>query len=233
MRTVAAVLTLLCATASADENPCGGGNPCGGYDPCGGGWTEAPPEDPHKALCTEAWANAKSASQSDTNTCSRYFAREADIASDAMWKIPASQIAVLIQRLDACGKKCDVVDDAKAWLVKAAHSHFDLVDPVTNESIDALLDKTLAGKKLVMADVEKLSSVSLWKLRNAPYARHGRTFKTVDLQTFFYGDRGKDVAATKLLPLKPNPKFDESQLNKTDEDNVSVVIAAIHKRGEK
>src|SRR5437764_14772 len=184
MRSVAAILCLVGATAWADDNPCGGGNPCGGYDPCGGSWTEPQANaDPHKTLCTGSWATAKTSSQGDTNTCSRYFAREADINSDAMWKIPAAQIAVLIQRLDACGKKCDVVDDAKAWLVTAAHSHFDLVDPVTNESIEPLLDKALGGKKPVAADVEKLSSGSLWTPRSAPYARHGRAFKTVDLQT--------------------------------------------------
>ena len=229
MRSAVAILLVVGASAWADD---GHGN----YDPCGGSWSDpgpAPPDetaDPHKTLCTEAWATAKSPSATDTATCAHYFAREVDFSSDAVWKVPAAQIAVLIQRIDGC-KSCDA--DAKPWLVKAARLHFDLVDPVTNESIEPQLDKALAGNKLVAAEVGKLASVSLWKLRNAPYARHGRPFKTADLQTFYYGDRGKDVAQTKLLPLKPNPKFTDALLDKTDDANVSVVMAEIHKRGEK
>lgn len=41
------------------------------------------------------------------------------------------------------------------------------------------------GSKLVSADLEKLSKAQLRLMRNAIYARHGRTFKSIDLQSLF------------------------------------------------
>jgi hypothetical protein len=67
--------------------------------------------------------------------------------------------------------------------------------PASAESPASAEGKIVAGYALSPADVAGLSTSELRRLRNAVYARHGRTFKSPDLQTYFnsrpwYSPRG-------------------------------------------
>lgn len=133
------------------------------------------------------------------------------------------------------GTKCQQAMTAFLILQKAGQSHFVMLDPVTEKSIEPTLAKLLAGKKITAKELDGVSSVTLWKFRNAPYARHGRPFKSPDLATLFYAPRAAkdDVRGDQtLLPLAENPKFKESMLDKIDKANVATVMAAIKKRRE-
>jgi hypothetical protein len=106
-----------------------------------------------------------------------------------------------------------------------------LVDASTGRTIEPLLAKVLAGQRLSADDVKPLSADSLSRLRNAPYARHGRVFKNPALQAFFYAPRPGELA-TRLLPLQPNAAFAEALLDGNDKANVAVVTAEQRRRGK-
>lgn len=103
-----------------------------------------------------------------------------------------------------------------------------LFENVAVGSIEAQLRKVLAGQELTEADLfvddegMDLSPLSLWKLRNAAYARHGYQFKTADLNTFFYGPR-EPVGEPKLLPLETKGTTKKVELSKADTANVRLI----------
>jgi hypothetical protein len=105
-----------------------------------------------------------------------------------------------------------------------------MIDPATHQSIEPLLAKVLAGERLVPEALAPLSALSLSRLKNAPYARHGRRFKTPDLEAFFYGPRAGE-SASKVLPLKADPAFRDSVLDASDRKNVETVQAELRRRG--
>lgn len=121
-----------------------------------------------------------------------------------------------------------IIDRAIEFFEGAARSHFSLSDPGTgwNDRIDEFLETIFAGKPLRSQALPLLSPVSLWKLRNAIYARHGRPFKNPDLQRFFYGDRGLPDETTPLLPRKVNPRFHERMLTAEDKANLALIKKA-------
>lgn len=101
-----------------------------------------------------------------------------------------------------------------------------------------LLKELLAGEALTWealmphgeGDVPCFSRVSLWKFRNAPYARHGFKFKTEDLNRFFYDARpeGLTDSAGEPIELLPLPRGTHAKvtLTPTDHKNVALVIKA-------
>jgi hypothetical protein len=104
-----------------------------------------------------------------------------------------------------------------------------LIDPATGKSFEPILALALAGKPIDPASLEALSVDTLVRLRNAPYARHGRPFKMAALQAFFYDPR---PGPKSLLPLTVNPSFAESMLDAVDRANVQAVIAEQKRRGK-
>jgi hypothetical protein len=80
--------------------------------------------------------------------------------------------------------------------------------------VTPLVRRVLEGKRLAAAELAALSDDDLQRLRNAPYARHGRPFKNAALQQYFYG----------ILKLTPNPSFSESQLDRDDKLNLALVL---------
>jgi hypothetical protein len=84
--------------------------------------------------------------------------------------------------------------------------------------VDPLVARVLAGKRLLASELVALGKDDLSKLRNAPYARHGRPFKSAELQSYFYRER------------KPDPAFKESMLDADDKFNLELVLAELKKR---
>ena len=64
---------------------------------------------------------------------------------------------------------------------------------------------------------------SVWFLRNATYARHGRKFKHPDLNHYFYGTWKRPKQVNALFPLKINKNFKESMLTKIDRANIRAI----------
>lgn len=94
------------------------------------------------------------------------------------------------------------------------------------EDARPLLDLILRGEPLP-ADALKLSGgdrrwspLTLWKLRNAVFARHGRPFQHADLQAFFYGPERR------WTQLAVVPSFSDSHLTPTDRANLAMIQAA-------
>lgn len=108
------------------------------------------------------------------------------------------------------------------------HRRLGISEGVELGSFEPLLRKVLAGEELTEADLlvndtgPKWSLLTLWKLRNAAYARHGYLFKTPDLNTFFYGPR-EPVGEPKLLPLAKKGETKKVTLSKADTANVRLI----------
>jgi hypothetical protein len=94
-----------------------------------------------------------------------------------------------------------------------------LVDGPLLSAVEPLIARVLAGQKLKAAELKPIGKDGLAKLRNAPYARHGRPFKNPMLQSYFYNGK-----------LKPNPAFRESQLDAADNANLALILAEIKSR---
>jgi hypothetical protein len=93
------------------------------------------------------------------------------------------------------------------------------VDGPLLSAVEPLIARVLAGQKLKAAELKPIGKDGLAKLRNAPYARHGRPFKDATLQSYFYSAK-----------LKPNPAFRESQLDAVDNANLTLILAEIKSR---
>ncbi len=105
---------------------------------------------------------------------------------------------------------------------------FGISEGVELGSFEPLLRKVLGGEELTEADLRvndpgpKWSLLTLWKLRNAAYARHGYRFTTPDLNTFFYGPR-EPVGEPKLLPLGKKGSTRKVTLTPADSANVKLI----------
>jgi hypothetical protein len=89
--------------------------------------------------------------------------------------------------------------------------------------------KILAGVALAPADVfldgkaRRWSPATLWKLRHAVFARHGRPFTNFDLQNFFYG---RDAEGRLGVALAPVAAYDEACLTDADRATLALLTEA-------
>ncbi len=98
---------------------------------------------------------------------------------------------------------------------------------------DAAVHYDLEPDETIADRLATLSAVSLFRLRNAVYAHHGRPFSQPDLQAFFYGEVPSFVTAhagadpqgraAAGLPRTPDPTFDESQLTTNDHATIALI----------
>jgi formylglycine-generating enzyme required for sulfatase activity len=94
------------------------------------------------------------------------------------------------------------------------------VDSSTGSDIAPLIASIAKGEALdnrrlqVEAGRSKLSPLSLWRLRNAVFARHGRKFQNPELSDLFYGKGGC---------CKEQPDFSPGKLSKVDHANVKLI----------
>lgn len=72
---------------------------------------------------------------------------------------------------------------------------------------------SMLGARLSAADLEGMDKAQLRLLRNAVYARHGRTFASADLRTLFGGQ----------IWYKPNPDYSDDLLTETDRANIRLI----------
>lgn len=120
-------------------------------------------------------------------------------------------------------------DRAIEYFGRAARARFALFDPVEMASFEPLLGKVLQGESVSTADLgssdghPRYTPVTLWRLRNAVFARHGRPFKHPDLQAFFYGD---GIVPSPLLPVAIDEAYSDARLTDVDRANLSVIKAA-------
>lgn len=73
--------------------------------------------------------------------------------------------------------------------------------------------KVVRGTQLEESDLTALSGEELRRLRNTVYARHGRTFDSVDLQRYF----------DKRPWYKPRSDYNEAELTQTDRANIKLI----------
>jgi hypothetical protein len=186
-------------------------------------------------FCGEQYAAKAKPTPAETLRCVNFFTSTRSTGVWE-WKVTRTQLAAMEKNLDACKQCTELRDDVIAILERVKAIHLGVDDPEgTGDSLEPLLATVLAGKPITKRDIVRSSPVALWRLRNAPYARHGRPFKSVELEAFFYGERGgkTGMAASKLLPLKRDPAFKEAMLDKTDKANVAIIVAMIkHKKFE-
>jgi len=189
-------------------------------------------------MCEKAWVETEKPAPEDTRTCARHLLElaygpgwtEDDLTLDppsggsTSLRFTARQLETMAAHVRAtCGLVCDDVEKqpvlarAAEWASREATVRFDLIDPARMDSTATLFAQVLTGKALTKKAIDGLSSVSLWRLRNAVFARHGKTFEHPDLTRFFYGP-----GAT-LKDLKP--KDAAPSLTKADKANVALIQA--------
>lgn len=72
---------------------------------------------------------------------------------------------------------------------------------------------SLLDKKLKKSDLENLDAAQLRLMRNAVYARHGRTFKSIDLQSLWEC----------YTWYKKNPNYTDELLTEIDKYNIELI----------
>ncbi len=190
--------------------------------------------------CHQTWPQAAKPSAAQTDGCIRLFLADAygkaldeealslDPSYGAAYEVKLS-IDALTKMAAHAAKDCDATlcGRGQEYFEGMAARKLSLFENVNLGSIEPLLATVLAGQKLapealkVGPEALRWSPLTLWRLRNAAYARHGYLFKNPDLNAFFYGAR-KD---SKLLPL-PEGKTKKVTLTPIDGANVRLVKTA-------
>lgn len=212
----------------------------------------------HAAYCLKRWHAAKRPPAAKTRICARYFlmrtyqrndlptAMDLDppVAAGMLLRFGGAQLARMeahVKRL--CGKGgCDF---AKQRLLSRAAELFDRARAELRSireggggvgpSLAPPLARIAKGERLSKGSLGAFSVIALWKLRNAPFARHGRRFKNKDLDAFFFGERkGQRAGEAKgVLPFRRNPAFKASMLTAADRANVKLIRAIERKKRRK
>lgn len=126
-------------------------------------------------------------------------------------------------------KKTPFLKRAEELFWREIQERVGTMDSFAMESIEPELDKIFAGQLLEKDDLfvpdqgrgkpECLWGwVTLWKLRNAVFARHGRPFVNEDLQSFFYRQ-----SKGKRADLEPVQGFKNEMLSPTDRKNIAAI----------
>ncbi len=209
--------------------------------------TTAPPAAPSSAsttaLCERTWAAAAKPSLDETRTCVRHLlsiAYGTNHAPDALeldpptgtaaaLRFPAARLRAMATHVAAlCPGGCADLDKhreasrATEWLNGEADARFTLFDAQMMAPIDGLLADVLAGRAVKLEG--EWSPLTLWKLRNAVFARHGKRFESPDLTRFFYGP---EAAPAPGLPLKASAEaWSDKKLTAQDKKNIAALTAA-------
>jgi hypothetical protein len=136
---------------------------------------------------------------------------------------------------------------AQEYIASMLDRKMSLFEGVEIGGFAALVQRVIDGKKLKRDDfcVDQdvcWSAFTLWKVRNAVYARHGYPFEQEDLNRFFYeprpngvevleiGDGEQSEVRRNLLPLKrgTNKKV---KLTAVDRANLAIIAAHAKRRG--
>lgn len=196
-------------------------------------------------MCELPWAMATKPALEDTRACVGYvldLAYGADRTAESLeldpptgtsaaLRFPAESLRNMARHVHAlCPQPQGCVDldqdpgarRAVEWLEAEAEARFSLFDAGPMASIEPALKVVLAGKPVTVGD--EWSVLSLWKLRNAVFARHGRPFDDPDLRRFFYGPQ---AAPGPGFPLKPaEGRWSDARLTAQDKKNAALLLAA-------
>lgn len=195
------------------------------------------------AACENTWAKAKAPANAETLRCARHFLQygyggkwtSESLSFDPQYThaIEKRYQTADLQRMighvkaactpaadgaDLCGRTLELFG---AWVGRKTT----LFEDVNLGSMQPVLEKVLAGKALTRDDLHadhpemNWSALTLSKLRNAAYARHGYQFKNPDLNAFFYGPRAKREGS---LPL-PKGTTKTVKLTPIDGANVRLI----------
>ncbi|HEY0321616.1 MAG TPA: YARHG domain-containing protein [Pyrinomonadaceae bacterium] len=88
------------------------------------------------------------------------------------------------------------------------------------DSVGRAESKVVRGAQLGESDLSALSREELRRLRNAVYARHGRTFDSADLQRYFESRSW----------YKPRSDYTETELTETDRANIKLIQSVENSR---
>jgi hypothetical protein len=194
-----------------------------------------------KRLCEKTWPAKKRPPVSMTDRCLQYwlfaynYDRPASLAGveDAlsMDPIPAGGAGYTASQFRAMAAHVRrAFPGENGWLVQRALELFDASAATYTSFFDMNLDvegalvTILAGKPYT-AELEGASAPTLWLLRNAVYARHGRKFKHPDLNHYFYGAFKRPAAVRRVLPRRIDPRFSDRMLTAVDRRNVRRIAA--------
>jgi hypothetical protein len=83
----------------------------------------------------------------------------------------------------------------------------------SGDAVGRAESKVVRGARLEESDLDSLTREELRRLRNAVYARHGRTFDSQDLQRYFEGRSW----------YKPRSDYNEASLTETDRSNIKLI----------
>ena len=74
-----------------------------------------------------------------------------------------------------------------------------------------------------VGETSRLQKSTLRILRNAPFARNGRSFKSGDLQDYFYGPGSGERFRGMQAPAKPKGQYNDRLLTTVDKRNVACI----------
>jgi hypothetical protein len=210
----------------------------------------------HAAYCIKRWHAAKRPPAAKTRICARYFLmrtyerndldgamdHDPPVTAGMLLRFSAAQLAHMeahVKRL--CGKGgCDIskqrlLSRAQELFIGAGAELWGTHDNVggggVGPNIAPQLKRIAKGERLPKDSVSGLSVIALWKLRNAPYARHGRRFKNKDLDNFFFAKRKGKRAS--VLPFRRNPAFKPKMLTAADRANIKLLGTIERKKRRK
>lgn len=207
----------------------------------------APPAD----RCEKAWAQAVAPPAAEARGCLRYVLTLAygravtpdDLDLDPprgtaeALRFGAARLRELAQQVRAlCADGCtDVSKDpeparAAEWLEAEAEARFTLFDADLMGSIEAPLAAVLAGRAITVESA--WTPLTLWKLRNAVFARHGKRFESPDLTRFFYGPDAVKVQGRPPLAVSAEP-WSDAKLDAVDKRTIAALVVAEKKRARR
>lgn len=209
---------------------------------CHASWTKDPrPPIKHSRKCAEAWLKATYGPRFTVEDLSL----DAPLGTKELVGLNAQQLRTMAGHVKKTCPKCTVsecADHDRACYIASravelfegeAHLRVSIYDPVRMQSIGPLLWKVLAGQPLENEELEpsdglRWTPLTLRKLRNAVFARHGRKFANPDLNALFYGPHPKD---RKLPKLAINPDYADTLLTEIDKSNVRRIRQAERRLG--
>lgn len=194
-----------------------------------------------RPLCEKTWPNAAKPSAATTKRCIAHWSRYAYGTSnpdeearsldptfgDAIEiRFTAAQFATMAAHTKhQCPKAecCSLCYRIGHWLETTGTNRFELTDYLALSSFEPLLKKVLAGEALTTKDLKTehgppWSPLTLWRLKNAVFARHGRTFGNPDLGRFFYGGK---------LGLRIDASYADARMTDVDRANVALLSGAL------
>lgn len=197
---------------------------------------------PATNTCETVWPKAEQASMRRTLDCAKQllgYGYNGKVDAEAMSLDPVygHPIELKFSELDLhqmqflLGQACKKAPADKQTLCERAEEYFggmlnrklSTSEGVNLGSFEPALAKVLSGKPLTDKDLfggepdrPSWSALTLWKLRNAAYARHGYPFKSPELNAFFYRERPGKLG---LLPL---PQLNHAAVKLTAVDGANV-----------